>query len=182
MLLVAAVAPAFFEELLFRGFLLPALEPMGKRRAVLLSGVMFAMLHGRIEALPVHLLLGILLAALVLKTGSLFAAVLFHGAYNGILLLASYMLAQTNPASLDTMPTLAQSVQNLPLTISLLAVWGLLTYTAMQRGSKMKKNPLPSATRAPLTTSAKVLLVITFILLIAIEVVAFIGMLPGAGA
>ena len=56
-----AVMPGICEELLFRGVVLTAYERGGTRRAIILSSVLFATLHGSIQGLPVQLLIGILL-------------------------------------------------------------------------------------------------------------------------
>ena len=110
-LLVIGIAPALCEELLFRGLVLPSLERMGTRRAMLLSGLLFALMHGQITALPAHLLLGFILGFLLIGYGSLWAPMLFHAAYNGITMLFAY--AQRNLA-LQQFEQLEQSANGLP--------------------------------------------------------------------
>ena len=77
------------EELFFRGYLLQVLAPYGRRAAVLATALLFALSHVGRGMLPVALL-GVLLAALTLRTGSLLAPLLVHGAYNGAIVLISF--------------------------------------------------------------------------------------------
>ena len=77
------------EELFFRGYLLQVLAPYGRRAAVLATALLFALSHvGR--GMLSFALLGVLLAALTLRTGSLLAPLLVHGAYNGAVVLISF--------------------------------------------------------------------------------------------
>ena len=77
------------EELFFRGYLLQALAPYGRRAAVLATALVFAFAHVGRGVLP-FALLGVLLGALTLHTGSLLAPLLVHGAYNGAIVLISF--------------------------------------------------------------------------------------------
>lgn len=88
-LLLSALLPAVCEELMFRGMILSAWERRGSRRALVMSGLLFACLHGSVEGFPVHLALGLALGALVLGSGSLYAGMLFHLLYNGLSLVLS---------------------------------------------------------------------------------------------
>lgn len=180
MLAASAVAPAVFEELLFRGFLLPSLEPLGTSRAALLSGAMFALLHGRIEALPAHLLLGLLLAFLVLETDSLPAAMLYHAVHNAAVTVAAYGAYAADPSSLDAFPALSESPQALPAAVFWVGVWIFLVTLALLRGSKTKKRPLPPAPRRPLPGLARALLAGCALLLALVELRALVHMLPGS--
>lgn len=174
-----AIAPALFEETLFRGFLLPSLEPVGSSRAVLICGCMFALMHGRIESLPAHLLLGSLLGLLVLRTDSLLAAILYHTVHNSAILLSAYSAATSNPAALEAIPSFAEALPHLPQAVALLGVWGLLGYTAMERGLKKQEDPLPAASKKPLSKAALGMLIGTAVLLVVMELRTLFSMLPG---
>lgn len=90
MLKSALIAPVC-EELFFRGYLLGALDRFGRRRAALASALCFALAHGvSVGGLAVHTLLGLLLALIVLRAHSLYAAMLVHGCYNLTIVLISY--------------------------------------------------------------------------------------------
>ena len=91
----AAILAPICQELLFRGAMLSAWEARGGRRAVWITTILFAMLHGSTEGLPAQLLAGVLLALVVLYTDSLYAGLIFHTVYNaGVTLLSYYESAQ----------------------------------------------------------------------------------------
>lgn len=175
-----ALAPALFEEILFRGFLLPSMEPLGQRKAVLISGALFALLHGTLEALPVHLLLGFLLAILALRTGSLFAPMLYHVVYNGIIMSLAFLIEQAAPSAESSLPALSEAITSLPMVVALCCIWALLAYCAVRRGEKTQTNPLPAAARKSLPRAAIVLLVVCFVLMLLWEGLALIPMLPAS--
>lgn len=176
-----ALVPAFCEELLFRGFLLPSLEKMGSWKAALISGAMFALLHGRIEALPAHLLMGGMLAWLVLKTDSLFSAILYHAVYNAAITLTTFFFINGDPFVREALPTAGEALDMLPNAVLLIGVWGMLFYGAMERGERKKRRFLATAERQPLSLRARVLLGVSGALLVGIELTTLLGMLPGSG-
>ena len=91
----AAILAPICEELLFRGAMLSAWEARGGRRAVWITAILFALLHGSTEGFPAQLLAGVLLALVVLYTDSLYAGLIFHTVYNaGVTLLSYYASAQ----------------------------------------------------------------------------------------
>jgi sodium transport system permease protein len=91
-LLAIALIPAACEELVFRGTVLPALLGLGPTAAVLLSSMLFSAIHLQASAsgemspyqLPFTFAVGIGLALLRLRTGSLVPAILAHATVNGI--------------------------------------------------------------------------------------------------
>ncbi|MGI6238898.1 MAG: CPBP family intramembrane glutamic endopeptidase [Christensenellales bacterium] len=88
-----AVMPGIFEELLFRGVVLGAYEVGGTRRAILISTVLFATLHGSVQGLPAQLVMGAVLGYVVVATGSLYAGMMIHTAYNAMMLVINYIVA-----------------------------------------------------------------------------------------
>jgi membrane protease YdiL (CAAX protease family) len=75
----------FIEEFWFRGWMLRSLEwRLGKRRAVLLTAFLFGTLHFQLSAIPHLIVLGIVTAAVLYQTGSLWAAILIHAANNAL--------------------------------------------------------------------------------------------------
>ncbi len=86
-LTVAGLAP-FFEELLFRGFLLPVLarhQPMAM--ALLLSALLFGAIHLQPSGLPTLSTLGLAMGLAMRQTGSLRTPILVHACWNGSLFL-----------------------------------------------------------------------------------------------
>lgn len=132
-MLVSVVCTAgVVEELVFRGLLLPALEPLGERRAVAWSALLFMLMHLSVEVMPTHFLIGAVLALLALRTGSLYAPMLFHGVYNGVIVLLQYALRSQAAAE----PTAAQALSLLPGALLMLWAWYGLLSLALRRGAQ----------------------------------------------
>lgn len=96
MLLTAAVAAPLFEEVLFRGTLLPWLQARFRDRfsggwaatlAVAGSALTFGAIHLEGMALPSLVILGTILALAFLRTRNLLTSVIVHGLWNGSMLL-----------------------------------------------------------------------------------------------
>lgn len=93
LLLLAVVAP-LAEELLFRGYLYPALrEKMSKFAAVGISAILFALLHMNPVATVPIIVIGIVLAMLYETTRSVIPCAVCH-AMNNLLVFCVLMLAQ----------------------------------------------------------------------------------------
>ncbi len=91
-LLCAAALPAFFEEFILRGFVFSVYEQHSTRAAVLFTTILFALLHGSVEEFLGILFLGAMLSLVLTRTGSLFAAMLYHFVTNAIAVLLEYIL------------------------------------------------------------------------------------------
>jgi sodium transport system permease protein len=90
-----AVSPAVCEELLFRGVCFGLLLRLsGPRRALIFSSIYFALMHLSVFRLVPTFLLGAIMALLVLRSASLWPAMLFHLVYNGGLLIGSALHEQ----------------------------------------------------------------------------------------
>jgi len=90
LLLVIAVAPGICEEMLCRGTLLAGLRRgLGTTGAVLVSSFCFAALHLSPYRFVPQFSLGIFLALLTLRSGSIWPAVLVHIGHNGLAVLLS---------------------------------------------------------------------------------------------
>lgn len=73
-----AIVPAVSEEILFRGLILVALLPYGKKTAILGSSIMFAIMHQNFGQILYTFGMGIILALIVVKTQSIFGAMILH--------------------------------------------------------------------------------------------------------
>lgn len=92
--LKSALLVPVLEELFFRGYLLGALERFGRWRAALVSALCFAFVHvggkGGWEYIGLmYAAMGLLLALVRLRTGSLLAPMLVHACYNLTLIVLS---------------------------------------------------------------------------------------------
>jgi sodium transport system permease protein len=82
-LLAFAIAPAICEELAFRGFILSGLQRTHRYRlAAVMSSVAFGIVHTLPQQVFNATLLGLVLAAIALRSGSLIPGVLFHFVFN----------------------------------------------------------------------------------------------------
>ncbi|MFI5403285.1 MAG: ABC transporter permease subunit/CPBP intramembrane protease [Planctomycetota bacterium] len=86
---LVAVLPPVCEELLCRGFLFSSFRArFGDAKAILLSALLFGLLHLDVQRIPATALAGVALGYVRLRTGSILAPILFHVTYNGLLLAA----------------------------------------------------------------------------------------------
>ena len=80
--LILAPVPAIAEELFFRGIAITEYERRGAVRAILLSALLFSLIHFDLSNLPVYLFSGMLFALVLYATDSLIATMLLHTLYN----------------------------------------------------------------------------------------------------
>ena len=89
LLLNYALAPAFAEEFFFRFLLLRLFLPHGKRTAVWITAILFALVHMNLAQLPYALAAGLFLGAVAVSSGSFWIPFLFHLINNALSLLLS---------------------------------------------------------------------------------------------
>ena len=89
-LLASGVLAPICEELFFRGYLMGVFTRFGRGRAVVFSALLFSLAHGVDMAFLPRALIGALLGAMTMRTGSLFAAMLVHGCYNIAIILINF--------------------------------------------------------------------------------------------
>jgi uncharacterized protein len=87
--LVVCVQPAIFEELAFRGVIQSSLQlVMGTVSAIFVSALMFGVLHLSMPSMPHLVTIGLVLAWMRAKTGSLYPGMLMHFTHN-LLIISS---------------------------------------------------------------------------------------------
>ena len=86
-LLFDALIPAVCEELFCRGAVYAALRPLGRRVAIPVSALIFALMHANPAQIPYALVAGLCLGALYEASGGLLLPILFHLASNVLSLL-----------------------------------------------------------------------------------------------
>ena len=90
-LILTAVLPGICEETLFRGGLMGAWERRGTKQALVITSVLFALLHGSVMGLPVQLIMGFVLGYLVIQSDSLVVGMVYHIIHNATILLLTYI-------------------------------------------------------------------------------------------
>jgi sodium transport system permease protein len=89
-LVLMALTPAICEELAFRGFILSGLRHLGnKGMAILISSLLFGVVHGILQQSINAAILGLILGYIAVQTGSILPCMLFHGAHNALQILSS---------------------------------------------------------------------------------------------
>ncbi len=138
LVLAAVVVIPLGEELFFRGLLLRGfLLRYGPRTALVLTSLLFAVVHFNPWGLPGIFLVGILLGWLVLRSGSLWPACLGHALYNLTAILAlnaslpgppdAETLEAVVPTTLDSPLAAVLALVMVALLIRLIAVHGRRT-------------------------------------------------------
>lgn len=141
----------FGEEFGWRAYLLPKLMPLGTRKAFIISGVIWGLWHAPIIAMGHNyglsypgapwlgilvmvwftLVVGIFISWVTLQAGSVWPAVIAHGALNGIASLAAiFTQGQPNPL-LGPLPV--GIVAMIPFT--LFAIWIFVSVKPQELGS-----------------------------------------------
>ena len=136
-LLATAVVPPLVEEFACRGIILGSLRKYGDGFAVLISSVLFGLMHGNFEQMPFAFTVGLVLGFIAVKTESLWIAVAVHAANNFISVAFTYLLTG-----------LSQNSQNLIYSLYLmLALIGGIVGAALLSGTecfKFKKSETES--------------------------------------
>ncbi len=92
----ASIAAPFFEEIMFRGFLLPSLTRyVPVWAAIILSSLLFALAHLNLsEVLPLAML-GIILGVVYTRSRNLLASMLLHSLWNSGTLISLFILGSS---------------------------------------------------------------------------------------
>ncbi len=97
--LVLSVFAGICEEVLFRGAIMPSMEERGIVPAIIFSSLLFALFHISFLNLFSTFMLGIVMAVLVIKTGSIWAGIIYHMANNFIAATYLYIAGQHETAT-----------------------------------------------------------------------------------
>lgn len=95
-LLVTALMPAVFEEILMRGIVLHATEKYGYRASLFISAIWFAILHNNPASFVSTLFIGFVLCYAVWMTQSVYAGMIIHFSFNACALLLEYSSFEFN--------------------------------------------------------------------------------------
>ncbi len=90
-ILSVAIVPAIAEEFALRGIVLGKLRQFGDTFAVIVSAILFGILHGNIIQIPFAFILGIVFGFIVVKTNSLLPTIIIHFLNNCFSVVVSIM-------------------------------------------------------------------------------------------
>lgn len=77
-IIIIVVFAGICEEVFFRGTIMPAMEGHGLIPAIVFSSFLFALFHGSFLSFFSTFILGMVIAVIVIKTGSLWGGILYH--------------------------------------------------------------------------------------------------------
>lgn len=83
-LIMTAILPAFCEEFLHRGVLLSSYKKLGFKNAILISSLLFGLLHMNVEQFLFATMVGLILGSATLFSRSIIPAMIIHFMNNGI--------------------------------------------------------------------------------------------------
>ncbi|MEX1135578.1 MAG: CPBP family intramembrane glutamic endopeptidase [Balneolales bacterium] len=129
------LVPAICEEVLYRGYVLRMLErSWGIWAAILVSGLIFGIYHMRITQLLPLAVLGIALAYITWRSGSLYPAIAAHFVNNGgaVLMASYYPEYASETMGMPELPSLA-------LLLPSILVTGVLLYIIHHRDKFQRK-------------------------------------------
>jgi membrane protease YdiL (CAAX protease family) len=88
LLALCSLAPAFIEEIAFRGIIFARLRNvLGEREAWLVQAALFSILHLSPVIFPTHFAMGLIFGWLRMRTGSLLPGMVLHAAWNAAVIL-----------------------------------------------------------------------------------------------
>ena len=93
-LLSTAVIPAFVEEFAIRGVVMQSLRRYGDWFAIIMSSLVFALMHGNMIQIPFAFIAGIGIGYAVIKTGTMWTGIIIHFINNAIAVIS--MAAYSN--------------------------------------------------------------------------------------
>ena len=76
--LAGAFLPGLIEEFALRGIILGALKKFGYSFSIIVSAVLFGIMHGTLSQMPFAFIMGLYLGFVTIRTGSLWPAVVIH--------------------------------------------------------------------------------------------------------
>ncbi|MCI1930095.1 MAG: CPBP family intramembrane metalloprotease [Clostridia bacterium] len=147
-LLMAALMPAFFEEMYFRGIIFSNYRHVEIKKACLMTGLFFGLAHMNPQQFLYAFIMGTVFCYFVYRTGSIFSSMLSHFTINGTqTILSAYMTrnfsqgavsqaAAENSNFSDFIPFFVLSI------ISLIPV--ILLFIAFERINKPKYSDIVS--------------------------------------
>ncbi len=128
-IIAMAVVPALVEEFLFRGVILRGYERFGALTAIVVSGVLFGLLHLNLVNLPAIIFLGIMISYVVVRTNSILSGVLYHFIQN-FLSISFLFLQEFAQGYLGDGVAMQQNMESMPpeLLATAMAVLGIIAF------------------------------------------------------
>ena len=91
-MIYSVVFAALFEEIFFRGFMLSAMSPVSKNFAIIVSALLFSLLHANFGQFPNTFIVGLIHGYIAVKCGSILPNILAHMLTNAAAFAGGMML------------------------------------------------------------------------------------------
>ena len=166
-LLISAILPAIFEEVVFRGIILSGVRSAGVLKSALISGLFFGIIHLNPHQFIYAFLIGIVFALFVIYTKSIYSSILAHFIINGTQGFILYM--SKNFYSQEELSVATQSdfsVASILYSGATAIVFGILFYFVFRYFTKKNEgNLIKSFDDAPqnLITIPFIIIIVLFI-------------------
>ncbi len=139
--ITTALAPAFAEEILFRGVIYTNLRAFGKNIAILGSAVLFGLMHMNTAQFLYTTAAGILLAVLYEITGSVWSGILIHLCNNLYSILQTVISVRLPSAKGLAFSYMLQAILILVGVISIVILWCLYKRNCHQKQEAFLRAP-----------------------------------------
>ncbi len=126
-----AIVPAVAEEFLFRGCVLSNLLPYGKTTAIVISALLFSLMHGNFAQFFYTFVAGLVLGAVYVETGSIWTSTFIH-LFNNFYGVIQQVVYDRNP---DEYTNFMLFAVDAILPMAGLAIGGWLLYSRIKNGS-----------------------------------------------
>lgn len=93
-----AVTPALVEEFAMRGAVMGVMRKFGDGFAIITSALIFGLMHGNLIQIPFAFILGLYFGFAVIKSGTIWTAVIIHFLNNLFSISCEYLLSNSNGA------------------------------------------------------------------------------------
>lgn len=170
MLIIIAVVPGLCEEVMFRGYFLRAYQKnLSARQAILLSAILFGIIHFNIYNLLSPIYLGLLFGALVYVYDSLIPAVLGHTFFNAIIYYMQ-LTVEVPEGALESVD-LSSVMQVVPLSLLSILLSVLILRRIYRTRSAVEAEVLEEEAPTRIPFSAWIPLILSGILFVGMMVV-----------
>ncbi len=119
-LIATVITPALVEEFVCRGLILGHLKKYGESFAIIVSSILFGLMHSNFEQIPFAFLVGLILGYITVKSNSIWPAVIVHGFNNFISVAFEYLFSGVSVQIQNIIYTL---FLNISLLAGIAGVW-----------------------------------------------------------
>ncbi len=132
--LISCAAPAFFEELLFRGVIASGLKERGFKAALFVSALIFTLMHGNAEQTVHQFIIGLIVGYIFIKSGNLWLGVIIHFFNNFISVTELYIfgLLSKNASAAPVEEVATTTVAQYIISVIVAIVFAFIAYNIVK--------------------------------------------------